>query len=228
MNINILNTLLLLYNLKLVLCQNIFITTNYTLNTITKQEEIFNCKVDEDCIYGYCGFTEKGDICIYSNFLCIEDENKYCIFINETTWDIEDEKPKIANNNYKPILKTCEKEEIDNNTCETNKCENNDDCFSGLCYRNSCSTEKTIYRCSDNMHFNGTRISRRKNANMKCNSNDDCFDYCEKGFCRNYGGHGIYNVIDFFSIFAYISIFIVIVFLVIVGIIIFKKCKKGE
>ncbi len=93
-------------------------------------------------------------------------------------------------NNLKPIMKTCTKEQVDTKNCKTKKCEGNNDCLSGQCYKNTCITENTMYRCSPTFEQYRYRLGCKKRNHMKCDTEDECAsDICDNGYCKkiNFG-----------------------------------------
>jgi len=98
--------------------------------------------------------------CYYYEFLCPENENEICIFLNITMWNIEKEKINdqytqgiYKTKKYRPILKMCDKQEVDLKSCDTESCQEDNDCYSGKCYNNNYITDKTIYLCSGFGHL---------------------------------------------------------------------------
>jgi len=129
--------------------------------------------------------------CIYKDFLCPEDENAKCHYIDEIyKYSYDDD--------FYPIINTCLKEQVEEGTCKTKKCESDQDCYSGTCYSNSCITISPIYKCEqfdlskrrDNQYDLigrkediNKRFSCSKIDNMKCNNNSECTKYCKNGYC---------------------------------------------
>jgi len=117
--------------------------------------------------------------------LCTENENKNCVYLNETLWDIEKEKV-YQNYNVEeiPIVKTCTKEQIEKGECKTNTCHSDSDCLSNSCYLNSCVVTDMIYICNDILNNNGTSFECYKFNNMKCSLDNECSSiYCDSGYC---------------------------------------------
>jgi len=123
--------------------------------------------------------------------LCSENENKNCVYLNETLWDIEKEE---AYPNYNveeiPIVKTCTKEQIEKKECKTNTCQSDSDCLSNSCYLNSCAVTDVIYICNDILNNNGTSFECYKFNNMKCSLDNECSSiYCDGGYCTSIKGN---------------------------------------
>ena len=150
---------LLAYTLDKVKCDNnisLFTITNYTLSTFRNAN--FNCSSLEEC-----------------NFLtiwCKDDVNDKCININMDYYDSYNEKllNKELKTEPKPILTTCNIESVDNRKCKTPKCQQNNDCFSGLCYKNKCVVNKDIYYCENSMNH----IYCQKLNYMSCKEDNEC------------------------------------------------------
>lgn len=125
--------------------------------------------------------------------MCLEDESINCVYINSTVYSYNNEMPyseylDISLEERKPFLKTCDKEQVDDEKCKTDKCKNDSDCFSGLCYSNTCITKSTVYLCSGVTKHDIMSLRCGKQAQMKCESEDECYDNkCQLGFCENYG-----------------------------------------
>lgn len=117
--------------------------------------------------------------CDFLDFLCPEDENAPCHYQSDILWSSYDD-------NFKPIINTCTKEEIDNNKCKTKQCTSNNECFSEKCYQNTCVTDTPIYKCTHNKFSEESNFECGKMLNMKCNIDEDCSTYyCKNGYCKN-------------------------------------------
>jgi len=91
----------------------------------------------------------------------------------------------IKQKKYRPILKKCGKQQVDLKSCDTESCQEDNDCYSVKCYNNNCIINKTIYLCSGVGMFNNT-VRCAKDAHMKCFNDNECFSStCKEGFCKN-------------------------------------------
>ncbi|OUM56992.1 hypothetical protein PIROE2DRAFT_65257 [Piromyces sp. E2] len=105
-------------------------------------------------------------------------------------WDVSNEqlKPEFAVNEqkYLPILTVCSLGDVDKGKCKTEKCTKNEDCFSGICYSNTCVTKEPLYLCSSTDIRKKNGIYCGKIANSKCKVDEECFsNYCNKeGLCE--------------------------------------------
>jgi len=174
-------------------CDILIIPTNYTLSYFQELDrDKMTCNSDKDCPqFSYCEtYTinkKEYSLCKFGDFLCPEtnlnDENNTstCSFVNTDIYDLDNH--EIRNGfpkDTKPILKTCEKYDKNNEECYTETCSKDEDCFSGACYKNTCIYIDDIYRCS------GTK----DNKYMKCGK----FDYvqcnrdksCYSGICNSH------------------------------------------
>jgi len=157
--------------------------SSYTINDFNKSSEInaIKCESDNDCLSNSC----VEGICDFY-FLCPENGN--CVSLQSDAWKTYDsnENNEVLPETYKPILKSCYKEELHTNflakllspTCETEKCEIDNDCLFGSCYNNTCITESPIYKCS-------SQDLECKRANfIECNDSNQCHSgHCISGFC---------------------------------------------
>ena len=157
----------------------------------------------------------------------MEDESKKCLMVNENVYNLNNEMYTSKPKTYKPILKTCDKTQVENKSCTTDKCEKNEDCFSGLCHSNMCITDKTIYVC--NSVSTGTdeapTISCKKQGGMKCDNNIECNGICNVGFCENLKSGSSKNLGNTVLIFIIIAIIIVII---LIGIIYIRHKKEKK
>jgi len=155
-----------------------------------------SCNSDEECpSFSYCTEGPEDRYCKYESFICPEDENAYCHYVNSTIWDekhedvnYEDLKDIIFRRESKPIMKTCTEEQVDEKKCKTKKCLNNEDCFSGVCYSNTCITNQLMYMCESSYEENDLYLLNcRKRINMKCDSDEECISSdCDHGYCKKY------------------------------------------
>jgi len=84
------------------------------------------------------------------------------------------------------ILHSCNKVSYENNKCETVSCENNSDCYSGLCVSGTCLTNPSnpSYICSLRDDSNPELISCRYNNQESCSDDNDCHsNICLDGIC---------------------------------------------
>jgi len=187
----------------LISCVNISTPTNYTLSILSNiKEDIERCENDNDCSFGKecisvdidncpSGKVCKG--CSFTQFLCLENESKPCLFFNSTLYSQGSEeivykyKKEITSEEKKPILKTCDKTQVENKKCKTDKCENDNDCLSGSCYSNNCVTGASdIHLCTGTIHEGKSVLHCGKQAQMKCSVNNECYsNNCNEGFCQN-------------------------------------------
>jgi len=158
--------------------------TSYTLNDFNKPTEInaIECDSDSDCLSNSC----VDGVCDFY-FLC--PENEKCVSLQSDAWktyDSIDDDNDIHPENYKPILKSCYKEELHTNflakllspTCSTEKCEKNSDCLFGTCFNSTCITETPIYKCKSQ-----DLVCKKANY-IKCTLNEECYSsHCISGFC---------------------------------------------
>jgi len=123
------------------------------------------------------------------------------------------------------LFKTCDKTQVENKSCTTDKCEKNEDCFSGLCYSNICITDKMIYVCNSVSTGieEAPKISCVKQEGIKCDNNIECNGICEVGFCKNLKSGSVENLGNTVLIFIIIAIVIVII---LIGIIYISKRHK--
>jgi len=146
----------------------------------------------------------------------IRKNNTYtCHYVNTDIYDIDID---ITNStNTKPILGICPPfnprgdlqyryEEDDDDykyfteynedvKCFTEKCSNDNDCFSGMCQNGVCinniKADYIIYRCTGVFKQNHTTMKCAKFHGMECGSNEDCYtEVCNKGYCST--SHIIY------------------------------------
>jgi len=192
----------------------------------TDSKEIYDIETGEIKYQRY-----KNNYCAYFDFLCPEDENANCYYIDEIYKYSYDEK-------FRPIMDTCMKDQVDDGICKTKKCESNDDCFSGSCYSNSCVTNTSIYKCkSFEIYFlpeNKNRIHCEKMKNMKCSSDEECIDgNCNNGYCAklNFNDNGITLwslVVEVIEILITMIILFFIVYIILLVINYFKKKNEYE
>ncbi|ORX87226.1 hypothetical protein BCR32DRAFT_324573 [Anaeromyces robustus] len=125
--------------------------SNYTLSSLSKfEQKKTSCKNNTECMNDTsCNFFENDNLCVLGTYLCKEDENTKCIFIGTKEYNNDIDEIKYNNDSEKLILKSCDKVNVDAKKCETERCTKDTDCFSGVCYSNSCIAEKPIYVCSD-------------------------------------------------------------------------------
>jgi len=157
--------------------------TNYTIDDFKESSKInaITCETDNDCLSNSC----VEGICDFY-FLC--PENGKCVSLQANAWQKYDyiESNDENTDSYKPILRSCYKEELHTNylakllspTCETEKCENDNDCLFGTCYNSVCVTEKPIYKCK-------SQDLKCKRANyIECTADSQCNSkHCISGFC---------------------------------------------
>jgi len=159
--------------------------TNYNLNSFKEPTEINSVKCESNsdcfsnsCVDGYCKFY----------FLCPENEKENCVSLQSDAWKTYDssEENDIHPETYRPIIRSCYKEELHTNflakilapNCDTEKCEKDNDCLFGTCYNSTCITETPIYKCSSE-----DLICKKANF-IKCSFNDECNSgHCISGFC---------------------------------------------
>ncbi len=127
-------------------CQNNIITpTNYTLSDFRNKDTVEKiCKSNNECNFLCPGIKIDGP------FGKPEFFNKFCVQVDSSIWDLNNEEYKQQKfNNTKPILKTCSDFNIE---CSTEYCKENSECVSGYCKSNVCVNSKIIeiYRCSSN------------------------------------------------------------------------------
>ena len=178
-----------------------------------------DCPDDSTCLDGYC---------LFYNYLCMENESKKCLMVDENVYNLNNEMYTSKSKTYKPILKTCDKMHIENKSCTTDKCEINEDCFSGLCYSNTCITDKTIYLCNSVIGLNSTipTVKCKKQAGMKCDNDSECyFNWCNVGFCENLKSDSAEDLGNTVLIFV-ISAIVIVIILIAVIIYISKRHKK--
>ncbi|ORX85799.1 hypothetical protein BCR32DRAFT_290469 [Anaeromyces robustus] len=183
--------------------------TKYNIKSFNEPTEInsVSCETDKDCLSNSC---ENGKCNFY--FLCSEDEKENCISltfeawksydINEDSEDSEDsdesDEIKVYPNKYRPIIRSCYKEELHTAylaklllpTCETEKCNKNDDCLFGNCFNSTCITETPIYKC------NSKDLDCKKANFIQCADDEECYSgHCISGFCLqnayNYTANGV-------------------------------------
>ena len=142
------------------------------------------CTKTEDCpLYSICDLNNK---CLYKLFICPENENDPCSFVNTTIYDTVNEEIyfEYSNIKEKPILKTCSIEQFEKKRCKTKKCLKNEDCFSGQCVSNSCVSNSAIYNCAGSTRDDENIICGKVN-NMKCEKDEECFShYCNNNICE--------------------------------------------
>ncbi|OUM57414.1 hypothetical protein PIROE2DRAFT_65025 [Piromyces sp. E2] len=121
------------------------------------------CKYDSDCPqYSKCKSITDGNqthsLCKFGDFLCPEvtdgyftnsNVNESCVYVDALMYDLDEETIKEGfSKDIKPILQICGKSE----SCTTEKCNKNSDCFSGMCLNHKCingdNLNYEIYRCS--------------------------------------------------------------------------------
>ncbi|OUM59725.1 hypothetical protein PIROE2DRAFT_63581 [Piromyces sp. E2] len=240
MKTGLLNRILLLSGITLSACQKTIIhPSDFTRSHIESIKEVTLCNSDSDCgPYSYCGssidesnviekdtgsvkFVKgiKNKYCVYMDFLCPEDEKANCYYVDEIYKYSYD-------SSFKPIIDTCLKEQVDNGTCKTKKCETNEDCFSGSCYSNTCVTTTPLYKCEQFDLRTMTDVSSRfdcgKIDNMKCKEDDECSNFCRDGYCifrREDEGKSFFEIVKHaFSLCSeiIISVLVVVVLIVIV------------
>jgi len=180
-----------------------------------------DCPDDSTCLDGYCMFY---------NYLCNEDESEKCLMVNENVYNLNNEMYTSKPKSYKPILKTCDKTQIDNKACTTDKCEKNEDCFSGLCYSNTCITGKTIYLCNSVIGLDSTipTVKCKKQAGMKCDNDGECYyNWCNVGFCENLKSGSAEDLWNSTLIFV-ISAVVVVIILFAITFYVSKRHKKWK
>jgi len=140
--------------------------TEYTRADFSDYKPI-KCKTDEECPeYSKCIKDTYGvKSCRYKSLICKEDEK--CVFVSG---DIKGKS-----------MYTCQKEAIDQKKCKTYKCETDNDCFSGLCYKNNCASPEIYYTCTSNPL---NEVSCNKVDGMLCTSDDECDGKCKNNICR--------------------------------------------
>ncbi|ORY25704.1 hypothetical protein LY90DRAFT_674801, partial [Neocallimastix californiae] len=171
----------LLNSITQTISQNILISTNYTKFKLSDSDSNrVICTENTDCPFGsFC----NENLCLFNSLLCYDREDANCMYLNETIWDPFKEKLRDDFKNIQeiPLIKTCTIDEIIEKKCETKKCYENKDCFSGLCYSGYCATKETIYYCKD---YNSIGFTCKSFNNMKCLKNSDCsHTFCNNSFC---------------------------------------------
>jgi len=135
-----------------------------------------------------------------------ENNENTCVYVNTDIYNIDLERFNNTLDTTKPILKICppfnprgdlqyygpDKERkydtaID---CYTDKCSNDNDCFSGMCQNGICinniKIDYYIYRCTGVYFENFTSVKCAKYNGMECSSNEDCYTgVCNKGYCAD-------------------------------------------
>eukprot|EP00833_Pecoramyces_ruminatium_P001227 jgi/Orpsp1_1/1175259/evm.model.c7180000053183.1 len=159
--------------------------TNYNLSSFKEPTEInsVKCESDSDCFSNSC----VEGLCKFY-FLCPENEEENCVSVTTEAWKTYDsrEENDVHPENYKPILRSCYKEELHTNilakilapNCDTVMCEKDNDCLFGTCYNSTCITETPIYKC------NSEDLVCKKANFIKCTYDDECYsEHCISGFC---------------------------------------------
>ncbi|ORX87225.1 hypothetical protein BCR32DRAFT_299193 [Anaeromyces robustus] len=218
-----------------------FLYSNHTLSSLSKYEHFkWSCDEDRECgDETFCNYFENGNICVLGVYICKEDENSKCIFIDTYDYNTNtDETRYNSHNKEKLIFKSCDKVNVDAKICETEQCTKDTDCLSGVCYSNSCIAEKPIYVCSDiSVNDEKMGMNCKKQNQMKCISNSDCYsDNCEEsGYCgirikedydenREKEEKKRKMKINISRIIVGVALTLAIIFFI-VSICIFKKCK---
>ncbi|OUM61767.1 hypothetical protein PIROE2DRAFT_62287 [Piromyces sp. E2] len=159
--------------------------TTFNINDFSESSKInaVKCESDNDCLSNSC----VDGVCDFF-FLCPENEKENCISLQSDAWKTYDitEDNDVHPEKYKPIIRSCYKEELHTNflakllspTCETEKCEKDNDCLFGSCYNSTCITETPIYKCR-------SKDLLCKKANfIKCSADNQCNSgHCISGFC---------------------------------------------
>ncbi|ORX81442.1 hypothetical protein BCR32DRAFT_268291 [Anaeromyces robustus] len=209
-----------------IFCQEISILSNYTRPNLLNIKQKVTCTNDNDCPFNsYCDTHLNS--CIF-DFLCPEADNEPCLSLNTTMWnpDIEDVVDSFEDKSYRPILKTCDINNIGKNMftklfayCYTERCTENTDCYSGKCEYGTCIRNKTIYRCANNVD-NIENIFCAKNNQMTCNTNEECFShFCKKSTC---------DVDETNPIYMGLIVIVIFILFIIFAIYKFAKSKKQE
>ncbi|KAG4101831.1 hypothetical protein H8356DRAFT_1654605 [Neocallimastix lanati (nom. inval.)] len=176
-----LSFLLFLSSVNQVICHNILIPTNYTKSYLSDSKRI-KCVQNSDCPNGsFC----NGELCLFNSLLCFDKEDSNCVYLNETIWDPLTEKIRNDFQNIQeiPIIKTCTIDGIIENNCETKKCNEDSDCFSGICYSGYCATKEIIYYCKD---YSSAEFTCKSFNNMKCIKGSDCsHTFCKNHYCSH-------------------------------------------
>ncbi|KAG4107267.1 hypothetical protein H8356DRAFT_974469 [Neocallimastix lanati (nom. inval.)] len=170
---------------------NLAILTNYTRQDLLQIKREYKCSNSSECPFGsYC---HPDNYCIFE-FICPDAENEYCMSLNITMWRANDEVvvDEYSKKMYRPILKTCSYNNIGKNgfskifaSCYTEKCTENNECYSGICEYETCILGyKTNYRCG-NQEDIASGIKCALNNQMPCSNNSECYSkYCNKGVCK--------------------------------------------
>eukprot|EP00833_Pecoramyces_ruminatium_P007832 jgi/Orpsp1_1/1181864/evm.model.c7180000078919.1 len=220
--------LTLINTLHLISCQKLELATltSYTRQDLLKINQKYICSNSAECPFGsYC---HPDNYCIFE-FICPEAENEYCMSLNITMWRASDEvvADEYLDQTYRPILKTCDYSNIGRNsftklfsTCYTEKCSDNNDCYSGVCEYETCLRGyKMNYRCGNQEDItNGIKCAL--NNQMPCKNDEECYSkHCNKGFCNK-------DVMN--RNFMHIIFILLIITVVIIMIYKFKKSRKQE
>eukprot|EP00833_Pecoramyces_ruminatium_P011329 jgi/Orpsp1_1/1185361/evm.model.c7180000093418.1 len=174
--------IILLITLKFVNAILVSRPTNITKTFLENyNEEVkIKCNNTEDCPFGLLCDPEYNH-CFASGLLCNDAENINCLFLEyEKTKDKE---------TSKIIIESCEN---NNTNCKTEKCNNNEDCYSGLCSSHKCIFKNPIYVCSHTESENLNSLLCQKYNNMKCSDSNECdSSYCNsEGYCEYSEGGG--------------------------------------
>jgi len=230
--------------------------TKYTLDVV-KKLKADTCHSDKDCTKKYqtkCHIESghKKGYCI-STLYC-HGNNDHCVYEVEQEKNIEENNPAIFVNyknvhavkntttnhdTQKPtlILESCNDEEAFMEKCTTRECEEDTQCFSGICRDKICITneKKPLYLCSNNKivfqgydhlkDFKPNRFTCKLVEEEICQVNTDCATgSCQMGenakICMiSKSGNSLY-------ILRIILEIILIKLLIIILIILIISCKK--
>jgi len=210
--------LLFVYNIYSILCVNIINTSttgNFTLNYLkTFKQALICCESHSDCPFGSICANR---VCIYGYFLCLDNNEKKCSYVNDVYDPMNDEiyieYKNNKNINSKPILKTCDKNQIESGFCSTDECQKNNECFSGSCTDNICTKGKsTVYLCKGITTNSVMEFHCGKQNQMNCVKDYECFDkHCNRnGVCEHYELNEFYFQYENFVVNRYYYILIII------------------
>ncbi|OUM65876.1 hypothetical protein PIROE2DRAFT_7035 [Piromyces sp. E2] len=164
------------------------ILSNYTLSELSSyNQKIVQCQSDSDCPFGSDCTSEK--VCVFGYYLCKNKEK--CLYINTDVYDpISEELIVEYRDNVhllKPILKSCNKEQVEDKICKTDTCQGPGDCLSGSCKDGICiSDDVDIRLCKGLKKDDKMTFICGKQAQMSCDDDSECYNnHCVKDYCEN-------------------------------------------
>ena len=172
--------------------------------------------------------------------LCLEEEEAPCYYLNNTLWNDHDKliqnpldalETSTTSSSLKPIIKSCPEELIESHQCQTDRCDRDEDCFSGRCVAQSCATDQAVYICS------GTEADEINNPiqcgkyhHMKCNKEEECTEpfTCREGYCESWQYKSSYRRLNWKSILGWgcLGLMVVVVLATIPIVYMVRKKKK--